>query len=194
MSDIRICFFGDSFVAGTGDPGRLGWVGRVCAPNPAITAYDLGIRRDTSADIRARWRDEAKRRLPAGIDGRLVFSFGANDSVIESEGPRVDPAVSLANLRAILAAAKRLAPTLMVGPPPLGDSVRHAPLPDLCDAFGRVCAEMGVPYLPVFRPLLARPVWLDEAEAGDGAHPGEGGYQALAALIQNSPVWQDWLP
>ena len=27
----RICFFGDSFVNGTGDDDALGWVGRLCA-------------------------------------------------------------------------------------------------------------------------------------------------------------------
>ncbi|HZC55143.1 MAG TPA: hypothetical protein VE396_03730 [Xanthobacteraceae bacterium] len=28
---IRICFFGDSMVNGTGDDACLGWVGRICA-------------------------------------------------------------------------------------------------------------------------------------------------------------------
>lgn len=193
MADLRICFFGDSFVNGTGDPAMLGWVGRVCAAARAegaeITAYNLGIRRDTSADVRAHWREEAKRRLPLGVEGRLVFSFGANDSVVEGERPRVDPAVSVANLRAILQDAVRMAPTLMVGPPPLGDAVRHTRLIELCDSFAALCGEMAVPYLPVCRPLIARPTWLDEAAAGDGAHPGAGGYAALAGLVTG---WADW--
>lgn len=29
--EIRICFVGESFVNGTGDPAFLGWTGRVCA-------------------------------------------------------------------------------------------------------------------------------------------------------------------
>jgi hypothetical protein len=29
---IRICFFGDSIVNGTGDDACLGWVGRICSP------------------------------------------------------------------------------------------------------------------------------------------------------------------
>jgi hypothetical protein len=28
--EIRICFIGESFVNGTGDPEFLGWTGRVC--------------------------------------------------------------------------------------------------------------------------------------------------------------------
>ena len=31
IHDLRICFVGDSFVAGTGDETALGWVGRVTA-------------------------------------------------------------------------------------------------------------------------------------------------------------------
>jgi hypothetical protein len=37
VTDIRICFIGDSFVNGTGDPLCLGWSGRVCA-----TAIQMG--------------------------------------------------------------------------------------------------------------------------------------------------------
>ena len=74
---MRICFIGDSFVQGTGDDACLGWVGRVCAAlrqqGRDLTSYNLGIRRDTSADIRQRWQREAQLRLPAEHDGRLVF-------------------------------------------------------------------------------------------------------------------------
>lgn len=31
MDDLRVCFVGDSFVAGVGDPEQLGWAGRVAA-------------------------------------------------------------------------------------------------------------------------------------------------------------------
>jgi acyl-CoA thioesterase-1 len=60
--DLRICFIGDSFVAGVGDETALGWTGRLLARSaeagrPA-TGYNLGIRRNTSTDIRARLRDE----------------------------------------------------------------------------------------------------------------------------------------
>ncbi len=196
MADLRICFFGDSFVNGTGDPAMLGWTGRACAAVRAggveLTAYNLGIRRDTSADVRARWRDEARRRLPAGVEGRLVFSFGANDSVIEGAGPRVDPVLSAENLRNILNQARELGPVFVIGPPPLGDSIRHASLAALCDSFAAVCHEISVPYLPVLTQLTGSRVWLKEAAQGDGAHPGAGGYQALADLVQAWPPWQAW--
>jgi hypothetical protein len=49
--DARACFFGDSFRAGVGDEQGLGWVGRVVARARAdgfeVTAYNLGVRRQT---------------------------------------------------------------------------------------------------------------------------------------------------
>ena len=44
--DRRVLFFGDSIVAGVGDPEGRGWVGRVVAASFAsglpLTAYPLG--------------------------------------------------------------------------------------------------------------------------------------------------------
>jgi acyl-CoA thioesterase-1 len=56
--DIRICFIGDSYVHGTGDDDCLGWAGRLCAAarraGHNVTYYNLGVRRETSADIACR--------------------------------------------------------------------------------------------------------------------------------------------
>ncbi len=52
IADLRVCFLGDSFVAGVGDPEHLGWVGRVAARTnrggQPLTAYGLGVRRETA--------------------------------------------------------------------------------------------------------------------------------------------------
>ena len=89
MAVLRIAFLGDSMTTGAGDPTMLGWVGRVCAGawgrGHDVTAYNLGIRRDTSADIHARWREEVAARLPPEHPRALVFCFGVNDCVLEGE-------------------------------------------------------------------------------------------------------------
>lgn len=58
MVPVQLCFVGDSFVAGIGDETALGWTGRLTARQAAtgnpVTAYNLGIRGNTSADIAAR--------------------------------------------------------------------------------------------------------------------------------------------
>ena len=195
---MRLCFIGDSFVNGTGDPDCLGWVGRICAAarrrGHDLTAYNLGIRRDTSADIAARWQEEALRRLPAGMDCRLVFSFGANDCVVEAGGPRVAPAQSLASAGAILDTARRWHPTLMLGPPPLAMDGTRARLGDLSYAFAGLASELDIPYFVLFTPLSAAPLWHKESAAGDGAHPGAAGYVLIAELVEQWPAWRRWLP
>ena len=174
---MRICFIGDSFVHGTGDDACLGWVGRVCAAlrqqGHDLTSYNLGIRRDTSADIRQRWQREAQLRLPPEHDGRLVFSFGANDCCLDDAGlgVRVPHGESIANARDILAAAKAWLPTLMVGPLPVGDRDVDTRVAALSAAFAPVCASIGVPYLEVFPVAAVSAAWVSEAAAGDGSHP-----------------------
>ena len=130
IRDLRICFVGDSFVAGAGDETALGWVGRVTAAawqrGVGLTAYNLGVRRDTSADLRRRTEAEVLARLlGAGTVQAVVFSFGANDCTLEDEMPRVPPEVTEENAAALLGWAAARWPVLMVGPPPLLHDAAH---------------------------------------------------------------------
>lgn len=198
MTPIRVCFFGDSFVNGTGDDACLGWVGRVCAASRArghdVTCYNLGIRRDTSTDVLQRWRREAEARLPPEHDGRLVFSFGANDCCPREDGGRmrVPQDLALANAHAILTKARAWRPTLMVGPLPICDRDVDARIARLSAALVPLCASLGVPYLDVFADAAASPLWAREVAAGDGAHPNGGGYAVIAAAVQCWSAWQAW--
>lgn len=193
MNDVRVCFVGDSFVAGVGDSEFLGWTGRLAAgaSGMALTAYNLGVRRQTSSDIRDRWRDECAQRLPADVDRRVVFSFGVNDTTVEGDGPRVDSEVSVENLAAMLAECAASGwRALVVGPPPIDDVDQNARTAALDRRFAAVCRSAGVAYVPVLDALVADPVWMQQVRDGDGAHPDSGGYRALAALVR--PVWEEW--
>lgn len=197
---MRICFFGDSFVNGTGDDDGLGWVGRVVAKARQggcdVTGYNLGIRRDTSADVASRWRGEAALRLPAECGGCLVFSFGANDCVSSEGGnaPRVAQAQSLSNAAAILGAAQSWLPTLMIGPAIVADDPEaNERICRLSGDYAKLCERSGVPYLELCQLLLATRTWTQEALAGDGAHPNRGGYAIVADAIANWHAWQSWL-
>src|SRR5215813_4550550 len=105
MDDYRICFVGDSFVNGTCDPEFLGWAGRLArdvrASGVDLTYYNLGIRRETSVDIAARWLSECRARLPDFCRPYVVFSFGVNDTTIDSRALRVEESFSVATARRI---------------------------------------------------------------------------------------------
>jgi acyl-CoA thioesterase-1 len=134
VTDRPLLFFGDSLVAGVGDPSGQGWVGRVVAASFGgglpFTAYNLGVRRETSEQVAARWRSEALPRLSPEADVRIVVSFGANDTTIEHGRLRVVAERSCAALAGILdgAVALGLIPLVIPGSvlPPAGGQ-RRAP-------------------------------------------------------------------
>lgn len=189
--DVRVCVVGDSFVAGVGDPEHRGWVGRVAADVP-MTVYNLGVRRETSRDVLDRWAAECRPRLPDGVEGRVVVSFGVNDTTLGGGRRRVAPDESVHHLGALLDGARAAGwPALVIGPPPVADVAQTERIASLSAAFGRCCAARIVAYLPVVEALRTDPVWTAEVAEGDGSHPGGGGYSRLAALVR--PAWEAWL-
>lgn len=194
---VRVCFVGDSFVAGVGDETARGWVGRLLAhgiaEGYALTGYNLGVRGDTSAMIRHRFEAECGNRLvPGDYRVALVFSFGVNDVIRWDGQPRVAPKERIENLREILAAAKVQGwPVLMIGPPPIADDQLNAELCELDEQMRDYCASVQVPYLSVHQPLVTNQLWRREVAADDGAHPRAGGYDLFAQLA--TEAWVKWL-
>lgn len=192
MKDIRICFIGDSFVHGVGDPEQRGWVGQLDSIRQSkedITLYNLGIRRNTSADIKQRWQTEVQQRFPEQTDNRLVFSFGVNDTVLEDGQFRLDENTSIDIAREILKKASASYKTLMIGPPPIDDSAQNQRIHSLDMAFHHVCVEIDVPYLSIFEDLADDSIWMSEVAKCDGAHPQAAGYSQLASLVENWHAW-----
>jgi lysophospholipase L1-like esterase len=191
--DNRICFIGDSYVQGTGDDDCLGWVGRVCASarraGHSITAYNLGVRRETSADIMRRWQAECGPRLLPTTKNHVVFSLGANDVSVIDGRQRVAENDTLANLRAILNAATPHYRTLVVGPPPAVDPEHNARLAQLSVRMQAVAAALAVPYIETLPALVDDRAWRDEVRGNDGSHPRAGGYTRLAEIVAVSGLW-----
>jgi acyl-CoA thioesterase-1 len=172
-----VLFLGDSLVAGVGDEEGGGWVARIVAAchvhRMPVTAYNLGVRGETSLQVAARWRVEAAPRMRAGADHRLVVSFGANDTTLENGILRADPEDSTRALTGILDQARSLgfAP-FVIGPAALDDDDQNDRIADLTERFARVCEQHGTPFVGLLEPLLASSAWMSEVAAGDGAHPG----------------------
>jgi lysophospholipase L1-like esterase len=198
LREMRICFVGESFVNGTGDPECLGWTGRICVSANKkgydITYYNLGVRRETSRELSSRWLREVSYRLPQEDDGRVVFSFGVNDTTIENGKTRVPLTESIANIHSILSEAQKLYPILMVSPPPIGDAEQNQRIADLSQEFALICQELNVPYLDVFSHLINSHIWLEEVKNHDGAHPQSLGYLEFAQIVENWDAWLNWFP
>jgi len=195
---MRACFFGDSFTHGVGDEEGLGWRGRVLTrflkDMPSLTAYDLGIRRDTSTDILKRWESEAQARLPPGYQHRLAFCFGTNDCADDGTGSgRIAQDETIRNAHAILSRSIKLGPTILIGPPPiLDDPAADRRIAKLEPAMQAVAEGYGIPMLPVFELLRRAPAWTHGAAAGDGTHPDRAGYAFLADYIWEWAAFRLW--
>ncbi len=189
----RICFIGDSFVAGTGDPAYLGWVGRLCQQalscGTGITAYNLGIRGQTSREIERRWRSEVTIRLTSPKDG-VVFAFGVNDVALQGDGLRVSISDSVQLTQTMLTLARAAYQVLFVGPPPIQDPEHNARTQQLSIHLESLCQTLDIPFLDTYTPLSQISTWMNEVAAGDGSHPGSLGYEALAQLIGQWRGWQ----
>ncbi|MBI5309913.1 MAG: hypothetical protein HZB14_02610 [Actinobacteria bacterium] len=188
-----VYFFGDSFVAGFGDPTAQGWVGRVQAvapPGLEFVAVNRGVPGATSVEALRDWQDAAERLMLEDVErSGVVFSFGTND-VIQGMPPG-QTCETLGNALAIAAGVGM--PALVVGPPPIGD------LPDaerrlatLSGDLALICAVNGIPYIETHDVLTADTAWRAEAAIGDGSHPQSGGYEELANLVIEDGFF-DWL-
>ncbi len=192
-----ICFFGDSLTLGTGDQACLGWAGRICVPHVArgraLTYYNLGIRKDSSREILARWKDEAARRALPGFETRLVFAFGTADTVNRDGRRNVEAAQTEANTETLLAEATRDHEVLFVGPPPVAGAEHTARNREINQILGTVCARHGVPYFDLFQRLVGSNTYLADVAANDNVHPRAAGYAEMAEFISTWPAWQDWV-
>ena len=191
--DVGIVFVGASLVAGVGDPKGQGWVSRVVGrthhSDLELTAYNLGVRGDTTADVLARWQAESAPRWRGRAEKRLVISVGGNDAAT---------GVTLARHRLNLAnilddAASAGIGTFVVSPPPGDDEELNAKLDVLVEAQADVCSRRGVPFVDCFRPLLGHEQWQSDLAASRVPHhPGQAGYGLIAWLVLHNG-WYDWL-
>ncbi len=194
--DLRVCFFGDSLVAGVGDVTILGWVGRVVASarrdGADLTGYNLGVRGETGPEVHARWQAEARARLARGDGHGVVVSFGVNDTLLDGGHQRALEPDSLAALGRIADQAQAAAwPLLVVGPTLVDDPGHNRRILGLSAAMADRCADVGIPWVKL-APDLVDDAWLAEVSSRDGAHPGYRGYERLSSAIH--PAFADWLP
>src|SRR5687768_15619150 len=198
LNDRCILFFGDSFTNAAGDPEGCGWVGLLVAAcwqaGLPLTAYNLGVRGESTLDLERRMAAESRPRLIADADNRLVLAVGANDVSLDETGAQpISAEESDGALLRVLDAAERMGmTTLVLGPGPAGVTDHDERSRELERRRARICGERGVRFVPILDELLNAEAWRSEAVANDGIHPRTQGYAALAGLIL-SAGFVEWL-
>jgi acyl-CoA thioesterase I len=185
-------FIGDSLTLGCGDEAGLGWPGRLASAmmhgGQDLTWYNLGVRANTTAKIRERWKEEVTRRFLPGQNTRLVFSFGVAD--ISNDVPAKS---SFDNAEAILSEAKELGPTLFIGPMPVSDPAKTEGIVQLSLGFESVCERLGVPHVPVTGFLRESGAYAAALAANDKVHPSAKGYATLAEYLMQTHAVREFL-
>jgi lysophospholipase L1-like esterase len=193
MTDLRICFLGDSLTFGQGDESALGWPGRVVVAAQAagldLTGYNLGVRGDTGAQIAARAAAEVKGRFRSGDAKAVTIFFGAND--IGQDLPLSDSVGALVTL--LTWAAEQKLTAFVLSPPVYADPLSDALSAGMSAAFAKTCAERGVAYLDLRYAGVDWDLWWAQATAGDGIHPGGGAYASLAQVFSDWSAWRTWI-
>ncbi len=186
----QLFFFGDSITLGVGDQNFTGWpaaLAQMLAAQgtiaPPDTIYNLGARKNSSADIAARWRQEFTRRHIPGTGACFVFCFGTVDMAAPQGRINVPVGESAANARAVLSEAQQSGRVLLVSPPPVADSAHSARLETLGRAYSAICAELAVPFADLYHAVDA-PAFL--RDLADGVHPGAEGNRLIAEALLRS--------
>jgi acyl-CoA thioesterase I len=193
IRDVGMVFVGASLTAGYGDPKGLGWVGRVVArtqhPDLDLTAYNLGVRGNTSGDVVTRWGAECQPRWKGRAERRLVLNVGTNDVLSGMTMAR-----SRLNLANVLDEATNAGiGVFVVGLTPTLDDEMNRKIEALAEAQADVCSRRGITYVDCYRPLATHDQWMaDLAASPDRAHPGQAGYGLIAWLVLHNG-WNDWL-
>jgi len=197
VNDRCVLFFGDSFVAGAGDDQGLGWPTRLTAAAWAaelpLTAYNLGVRGESTREVARRFRAETDPRLIPGADNRVVLAVGANDVSLDENGEQelaTEESVGLMSEMLDWCRARGIT-AMLLGPGPAGIPDHDARARALGERFEGLCDERGLRFVAILDELLASDAWIASRSRRDGIHPAAEGYATLADLLE--PAFLDWL-
>jgi acyl-CoA thioesterase-1 len=191
VRDLCVVTLGGALAAGLGDPRSQGWVTRVMARSARddlrLTAYNLSVAGDTTAEVLKRVTAEAPARWAGHEDRRLVVSAGLEDARTS-----VSIARHRLNLANVLDSAGNAGiGTFVVGPAPTGEDGMDDSLERYAEAQADVCDRRGVPFVDCMSPLRRHDQWLTDVDTGAGL-PGQAGYGLIAWLVLNNG-WRAFL-
>lgn len=199
----NILVFGASITYGRWDHGGAGWVGRLRRHIDNINeerdmdhvVYNLGISGSDSNGILKRFKTEAEPRCWKEDKNVIIFSFGNNDSIINSDGShRVEPKTYRKNLIQLISQAKKLSKEIIfIGLTPLIEE-KVSPMPwspkesysnkninKYDEILRNVCRKEKVQYLDLFSNLEKKE-FLKHVD--DGIHPNSKGHEIIYKIVK----------
>lgn len=208
----RICFIGASTTEGMGDESGLGWPGRLWRMHQddisAFASYNLGVRGQTMHQIKNRAAAECKARLPRAMGPLIVLGTGANDLSRFADGdykdkPRTPRRGLERTFQALVEELSEIAPTLVIGPPPIDETqmpyrmadgmrfdFRNVDCAEGTELYADICGELEIPFFDLFGAMLGDADYQSALKLGDGLHPTGKGYQACAYAINQWGAWR----
>lgn len=157
-----------------------------------VTAYNLGVRRETAADVERRWLTEVTPRVRDGDAHGLILAIGVNDTAVEEGERRLPAQETLRSVERIVAGARlHRWPLLVVGPALVAEPAHNERILALSADLSEAARDAGVSFVGVAPRLVADETWLSDVLAVDGAHPTSHGYMRLADIIW--PAFSRWL-
>jgi acyl-CoA thioesterase I len=190
---VHVCCIGDSHLQGHGDSGLLGWAGRLAvralAEGVPLTYSNLGVRRETTPQVAARFEAEVAVRTAIAGHHLVVLSCGANDAIVVRGVRGTALPDSVAALTAMLACCERRGwLPFVVGPPLVGHPAQNPGIAEVSEVFRDVCTATGTPFADLVTTLGRD--WADSLRRG-GTHPDDAGYAHVADVVW--PLWWAWL-
>ena len=191
-------FFGDSLTLGVNDRTMLGWTGRFAAtldlPVPPTTFYNLGVRKQTSLAVLARWKEEVLRRELPESDVRLLFNVG----VVDMAAPKGEPVLSVEEsgkaldklLKEATHAYKKQV-IRVLSPFPVVQEAHNERIATLNAHYAKVCAAKGIEYIDIYSILVENQAYMNDLH--DGIHPTGNGCAIIAEFLQQAESIKKWI-
>ncbi|MFA5994187.1 MAG: GDSL-type esterase/lipase family protein [Parcubacteria group bacterium] len=187
----RICIFGDSITWAMGLPKRVGWADLLrnyleAETDYYLEIYNLGIDRNTSADLLKRIESESEARKP----DMIIILIGTNDSLqYMRDGELVDqasPDVFQDNLQKLVNRARKITTEIFFIGLALGDELLTNPLPKSVTGKRYTKARISA-YDKIIKdvagknslPFVDISSTLDNEDFIDGLHPSEIGHKKI---------------
>lgn len=180
-------FYGDSLTLAVNDDSMQGgWVGRLALMGsragfyalPPATFYNLGVRRHTVFDVKARWKQEWDARQLPGIVPHVAFCAGVVDMVPADGKPVSEVCAAMADM---LDEAAALAPVLLISVPPVANAEVRTRIEALNAAYGAMCAQKGLAWADIYTELCTSDVYMDSLR--DGTHAAPEGCAFMAERL-----------